>query len=323
MSSKLFAAGILSVGAAFSGVANASLTPLNSWVGNVGYSSDGWGSTTQSGIISAFVPNGSTVLAAYLYTSAFEDTSATQSGTLNGAPITFNSLGVNASSCCSLTASRADVTSIVAPVINSGSGGQYDFRVSENKSSQDGEALVVVYSHPSLATATFALLDGFSAVTGDTATITFANALDPSSPGFQAEMFLGIGFSCCNQQSTVSVNGTTITNTAGNYDDGNAASNGSLITVGGFDDPFSPLLPTYGNDHERYNLKPYINVGDTSIKINTLNPSRDDNIFLAGFYVTGEANVCTTNCNAVPEPDSIALFGLGFAGLGFVRRRKA
>jgi hypothetical protein len=89
----------------------------------------------------------------------------------------------------------------------------------------------------------------------------------------------------------VTVNSTLITKSAGCNDDSidaNAA-NGNLITVGGFNDPFSPLLPSIANDHERYNLQPYITKGDTSIKIDTQNPSGDDNIFLAGIYVTGIA----------------------------------
>ena len=76
--------------------------------------------------------------------------------------------------------------------------------------------------------------------------------------------------------------------------------NGSLITVGGFDDPFSAaFLPTYDGDHERYNLVPFVDDGDTQIRIDTFNSSADDNIFLAAFYVLGEASVVT-----VPEPGS-------------------
>ena len=65
------------------------------------------------------------------------------------------------------------------------------------------------------------MLDGFARTAGDTATLAFAEPLSPGDPGFFAEMALGINFSCCtSQRSTVDVNGTTITENAGNHDDG-------------------------------------------------------------------------------------------------------
>ena len=309
-----------------SGTASASLSSFQTFVGKIGYSSDGFGSTTQSGTISASVPVGSTVLAAYLYTSTF-GSFAGAGGTLAGNAVTYTALGANNAG---LEAGRADVTSIIKPLIDGGLGGTYNFTVSETSGAQDGEALVVVYSNPSLDISTVGLLDGFSETTGDSTSISFASPLDPTAPGFHAEMFIGDGFSfdgsdpnnptTTGQVSTITVNGNLLTNVAGHCDDNSDTfcQNGNLITVGGFNDAFSPANPLVGQDHERYNLASFIKKDDTVINVRTVNPSNDDNIFLAGFYVSGEASIN----NDVPEPMSLSLLAIGLAGLGANTRRR-
>ena len=323
-----FAIALFGVAVVAASPSYASLSVFQSLTGNLNVSTDGCGSTSQDCTLTANAELGSTVVAAYLYTSTFFNTTAPTGDTLNGNAVTYTAnLGQDPFNCCQLNAFRADVTSIVAAVINGGAGGAYNFAMLESSGSQDGEALVVVYSNGAFAVTTIGILDGFSASAGDTTTISFLNPLDPTAAGFEAEMRLGIGFSCCSQASTVVVNGTTITNTAGNNDDGDAVANGALITMGGDNDPFSTLLPAYADDHERYNLVPYITTGDTSITVRTLNPSNDDNIFLAVFKVTGEGVIssCNPDCpppptSSAPEPGTLALLGIGLASMGLYRR---
>ena len=282
----------------------ASLSEVGTWNGKVGYSSDGFGSLSQSGTISASVPAGSTVLEAYLYTATYGSApeNSTDGTMLNGVAVTF-SAWVNNPSYPAVSMRRADVTAIVKPVIDVGVGGVYDFTVDEVTALQDGEALVVVYENASLDDATFALVEGFSDISGDNFSINFAEPIDTTDPNFFAEMFLGISFSCCNQVSTVAVNGTTITENAGDRDDAvGSGNNGSLITVGGFDDPFSPFLPSYADDHERYDISSYITNGDQSIDVFTINPSVNDNILIAGFYVNGLAGVNEPPPTELPDP---------------------
>jgi hypothetical protein len=331
--SRVIAAAVLVGGMATA--ANASDTLFQQFVGDYGVATAGWGNFPgDSGTISVNVPVGSTVAGAWLYTSTYNANSGNSppidpsliGGTLGGTTVNFNtSLGSNPTACCGLEAFRADVTGIVAPVINAGPGGTYNFNISEiNTLQQDGEALVIVYTNPANPTQTIGILNGTASSTGDTATINFATPLNPSAPGFFAHMIIGDGFSCCEQESEIDVNGSPMTTVAGNDDScvGTTA-NGCLITVGNINGPYtggSPGSPQtdYDADHEAYDLSPFINVGDTSIAIKTANSSLNDNIFLQVFDVSGTGNIVGT-----PEPSTWAMMLIGFASLAFASYRAA
>ncbi len=227
----------------------------------------------------------------------------------------------------SLTAYRADVTSQVKSKIGSGSASPFTFTINSEtpNTSIDGEVLAIVYSNPAEVTRTIAILNGFSAQNGDNFSFNFAQPVDKTAPGFQAQMSLGIGYSFqgTSQYSIVNVNGKRMTTSAGGQDDGSGV-NGALITVGGIGDDFTtnpadpnatPTNPR--SDDEAYNLVDFMNNGDNTINFFTQNPSHDDNIFFAGLNVTAEGNVVTT-----PLPASILFLGTGLGGLALASRRR-
>lgn len=331
----MFRNGLLTAAAAAAlgltaGSADASLFSFATFNGNVKNSNDG--ASSNDSVISASTEANSTVLAAYLYTATYFDNAATPPATvsLDGNAITYSNTSAQSPSPASLVSYRADVTSIVASKIDGGAGGQVDFGYDEGGEAGriDGSALVVVYENASLPEATVAILDGFSNSNGDQFVVNLAEPINTSDPDFFAEMALGISFSSgAGQFSEVEVNGQLLSEQAGDYDDGFNA-NGGLITVGGFDDALVSSPPaTKADDTERYDLTSFLNDGDTQIVVDTLNPSNDDNIFLATFYVDGLATVINPedpNNNAViplPLSSVLLLSGLmGFAGLRRVRK---
>jgi hypothetical protein len=342
-----------------SATASATLTTAYSISGNVGISISGGGSNSSTlplGL-NAAIPAGSTVIAAFLYTSTSSSPLGVAGtpyagGTFGGSSAAYLALIPNASACCSLQAAVADVTSIVQAKVGSvAAGGVYNFAVTEaNTGSQDGEVLDVIYSNPSLPIGSIGILNGAAATAGDTSAINFA-----SSPvGSTVYMSIGDGFSYDpnqtgpgDQESTIRVDGSLLTSAAGNCDlnqdslprlNPNACSNGNLITAGvlglnadgsvntTFSNPFTPIGDTnVATDHELYNISSLISstYGNT-ISLTTFNTSNDDNIFTEAFYVNGLAGFNepppSTGPTVVPEPTTLSLLSLGAASFGMMYR---
>jgi hypothetical protein len=200
----------------------------------------------------------------------------------------------------------ADVTSLLAPIIDAAPAGRIPFTFTEVATSTiDGEILVVVFDDPTqVKNSTALLLFGAQNIAGDSFAITLGEPIDPAAVGAVLDMGLGISYgyqttSTQNQISRIDVNGMRLTSSAGGADDGPAActgQNGELITVGGLDDsnanppdPYS--APTTGcrYDDELYSLLPFINSTTTNIQVNTINPSNDDNIFFGYFTISTSA----------------------------------
>jgi Ca2+-binding RTX toxin-like protein len=302
---------------ALPGAANATLQLLKpnpaipaTFVGKGGYSADGLGQFQAGGAVQAEVPAGSTVQRAYLYGTYFSSPTPTEDQRtidFDGTSVILEFLTNSEPGNSGLATARAEVTSQVAAKVGGG-GGITDFVINNDPRELDGVALVVIYANPGSSDGTIAILDGGSNQAGDTTTFDLAGPLDMTVPNFSSQMSLGSGFSfqgggtpqhgCGGGQfSTVSVNTQLLTNCAGHFDDGEAG-NGALITVGGVGDstnnPTPPDAPA--EDDELYNLVPFLKQGDTSIVIDTANPSTDDNLFLAVIQfsarVAGTVEIC-------------------------------
>lgn len=319
--------------------AQASLTSAGTFTGQVGLSVDGVGSNNSPvGDVQAFVPTGASILKAYLYSagtpSPWYSSSPTTLAQYNSSGITLAGNAINnfdtlvgavstRADIGQWYTARADVTSLVQSLVSGAGTDSFSWTVNEGTLNQyiDGTMLAIVYSHASLPQGSVALLNGGQNTGGETTLVSLSEPLiNPSTPGFVAQLGLGISFSCCGQESTVAVNGTTLTTTAGNYNDGAYASDGSLFTVGGLgDDPSNNL--GYDSDDELYDLRPFLSAGDTSFTIFTENATNDDNIFFASLYTTAKISGVTP---AVPEPESLALMLAGVAMVGaWTKRRRA
>ncbi|ABE52882.1 Ig-like domain-containing protein [Methanococcoides burtonii] len=300
-------------------VASTSLAPVVTETGKISLSIDGYGDhLTPVGSIDVEKPAGATVRSAYLLTASLWSGNEIPDGgvTLAGFPVNWDDVVIGTYSGAPHN-HRADVTNIVKPIVDAAPAGRISIPIEESDvRNVEGNILAVIFDDPNqVEDNTVVLLFGAQSITGDMFNITLAEPVDKTDPNFALDMSLGIsfGFQPSNQYSIVNVNGLRLTSSAGGYDDGTDY-DGGLITVGGLDDsnanPADPNAPP-GNsrsDDELYDLIPFVNDGDTGINVFTQNPSNDDNIYFAAFFM-GSTNAIVGE-GILLSPDS-AINNLG------------
>ncbi len=278
-----------------------SLVPVVNETGNISWSIDGLGTNGSLGVIQVEKPAGATVRSAFMGAAS----TGFNNRMLNAGDVSIDGAGVtwdiSTPSSISSWNHWADVTEMVKPKIDAAAAGRIDFIISEvNPSGIDGEILVVIFDDPNQTSDnTLALFFGAQDIDGDDFFVSLADPLDLSDPNLVLDMSLGIsyGYQGVGQVSNVDVNGSRLTSSAGGQDDG-AGENGALLTVGGLDDtnanpsPFaSPSSNGFRTDDELYDLKPFVSEGDVLISVHSINPSDDDNIFFAGFFLTVKGTI--------------------------------
>ncbi len=277
-----------------------SLSPFVTETGKISLSIDGMGTLSDSGVVQVEKPAGATVRSAYLITASMSGQGPLANGTVAvaGNPVNWDA-GVSSLSWWNY---RADVTPIVKPIVDAAPAGRVNITLTESLSSKvDGSVLAVIFNDPGVVKDnTVVLLFGGQNTAGDTFNIGLADPLDMSDPDLALGMSLGISYgfqaSGGGQYSIVDVNGDRLTTSAGGEDDG-ASYNGALITVGGLDDNSSNPADPYQTpvnqrtDDELYDLLPFVENGDTSIQVDTSNPSNDDNIFFGAFNLASTSAV--------------------------------
>ncbi len=275
------------------------LTQIYSQTGKVTLSVDAKGSNNSTYTVRVDKPNAlAKVQKAFLLSAAIPwQNIADECITLIGSSIIWD----GSASSSMFSNYYADVTSIVSSTIDLASPGISNLEITECVSYNiDGTVLIVIFNDPMATEKTLVFMFGAQNTSGDDFSISLSEPIDPSALGATLDMGLGISFGYLappyylEQYSVININGFRLTTSAGGQDDGESA-DGALITVGGIgdlnDNPSAPnALPTdLRSDDELYSLLPFINNTTTSLLANTLNPSNDDNIFLAYFSISGVA----------------------------------
>ena len=284
--------------------------------GRIYLSLDAAGGNTASHVIQVRKPAGATVRKAYMMSATIYGGGqlSNTSVKIDGQNVAWN-ITANLPNSISSFNSLADVTGIVKPIVDAAPAGLVNLTMTEVSSSViDGEILAVIFDDPNqLVDNTVILLFGAQNTQGDNFAIRTSEPINTNDPNIQLAFSLGISYSYqaggSQQYSRIDVNGTRLTTSAGGEDDG-TSENGGLITVGGIGD--TTLNPSNPNatpsnprsDDELYNIKPFVPNGSTTITVNTLNPSNDDNVMFAALSLTGVTAVVGEGVTLSPLLDT-------------------
>lgn len=281
-----------------------SLDPTVAETGLVSASIDGCGSNQASCTVDVDKPAGATVRRAFLASSTFGFVIPDGSVTIDGTPVDWD----ETAAVSFLRSFGADVTAIVAPIVDAAPAGIVTLTIGEggNTNQIDGSALTVIFDDPNETTTNTVVVSfGGQELTGDTFAITLADPFEDATQDITMSLAIGFGYQVFGgpQFSIVEVNGQRLTSSAGGQDDCDQAPNfancpnGTLYTVGGLgDDPANPPDPDANpedprTDDELYTLDPFINDGDTQISVFSQNPSNDDIVHQAVFIIRGSAAI--------------------------------
>jgi autotransporter-associated beta strand protein len=277
------------------------LNALFNETGKIYLSVDGNGTTGSNGFVQVLKNPNAVVRKAYLVGDGTNEVGT--SAFVNNKKVTWDRIESTPGSI-NFHSYFSDVTSVVKSTIDAAAAGTINMAVGEGSESSayEGLALAVVFDDPNQRVEQSVILYfGGLRPTGGTAKINFASPINTNST-LGATLGLGIGYSFnagtnSSQSSQVKVNGQLLTSVAGNFDDGIGV-NGALFTVGGVGDSNSNPSPSSTDittDDELYNLLPFIRNGDTSLTLNTINPSNDDHIFFAHLTLQGITGTDSTN----------------------------
>lgn len=305
---------------------SSALAPFINVTGHVSISVDGLGTNNPAGgAINVQKSSGATVRQALLFAASTGFTGYVPVDgdvTVDGAPVSWDPAHTISNSINSYNVA-ADITSMVKPKLDAAPAGLVSFTVAEPSNTYliDGEILAVIFDDPSVTVnKSITLLYGAQNTTGDSFNVALTQPINKTDPNQQLTFGLGISYGyqapgILDQYSLIDVNGQRLSSAAGGQDDCDqkyaatpdfaSCDNGALLTVGGIGD--STANPTDPNatpqdacvprcDDELYDLMPFVNNGDTSFTIHTLNPSNDDNIFFGWLLANPPATVSTAGC---------------------------